>query len=140
MKVQGLSKHERIVSRKLTEQLFNSGQGQSLVAFPLRAVYMPVQKDIVPEQEDVAVQVLMSVSKRHFKHAVDRNRIKRQLREAYRKNKHLLLGSLPQGQSVAVAFLWLSDGHLSSDNVEKRMKSLLHRIRERLQPKQESAN
>ena len=128
-----------MVSRKLTEQLFNSGQGHSLVAFPLRAVYMMVPKDRMAG-ETVAAQVLMSVSKRHFRHAVDRNRVKRQLREAYRKNKDIVTAVVPEGLVVAVAFLWLADSLQPSAVVEKRMKSLLHRIAEQIQPKQDTDN
>ena len=61
--------------------------------------------------------------KKRFKHAVDRNRVKRQLREAYRRNKHLL-----DGRSVAIAFIWLTDAHFPSDVVDQRVRSLLIRI------------
>ena len=132
-------KSERMVSRKLTEQLFNSGQGHSLVAFPLRAVYMMVPKDSLAG-ETVAAQVLMSVSKRHFRHAVDRNRVKRQLREAYRKNKDIVTAVVPEGLVAVVAFLWLADSLQPSAVVEKRMKSLLHRIAEQIKPKQDTDN
>ena len=73
-------KEERIVSNLLIETLFEKGNSQSLSAYPLRAVYLRTEhrKGCAP------VQLLISVPKKKFKHAVDRNRVKRQIREAYR--------------------------------------------------------
>ena len=72
------------------------------------------------------MKVLVSVSKRHFKHAVDRNRAKRQMREAYRLNKQIL--STPEGLALHLAFIWLSDMPLPSEQVHKKMKALLKSI------------
>ena len=137
MKAQGFPKRERIVSQKLIDELFIGGQSQSLAAFPLRAVYLPLTP--APSWTSQAAepsgslppapcQLLISVPKRRFKHAVDRNRVKRQLREAFRKNKHLLTEHIPEGQSVAVAFIWLSDQHLPTALVEQRVIGLLRQI------------
>jgi ribonuclease P protein component len=114
-------KTERIVSQKTIDELFTSGQSKSLAAFPLRVVYM--EKD-----EAETTQVLVSVSKRHFKHAVDRNRVKRQIREAYRLNKQILTGTLPENKHLAIAFIWLSDSHAPTDVITSRMRTLLKRI------------
>lgn len=83
-----LSKVERLNSRILIERLFTGGS-KSLPAFPLRIVYMPVEGENLP-----AATILISVPKKRFKRAVKRNRVKRQIREAYRKNKHILLDAL----------------------------------------------
>lgn len=69
-----LGKEERICSKKLIEKLFKGGRSKSMVAYPLRVVYAQKADD---EGENVPAQMLVSVSKRHFKHAVDRNRVKR---------------------------------------------------------------
>ena len=116
------SKRERIVSRKLIEQLFSKGSSQSMSAFPLRIVYMQKERDSEP------LQVLVSVSKRHFKHAVDRNRVKRQIREAFRLHKHLLAQRIPEGISLALAFIWLSDEHYSSQRIEKSVSRLMEKV------------
>lgn len=105
-----------IKSRKLIEQLFAQGGGYSAAAFPIRIVWKPLD-------EGSATQTLMSVSKRHMHHAVDRNRVKRQLRECFRLNNHLLAS-----QPLAIAFIWLSDKHHDTAVVNKKMKRLLQRI------------
>ena len=129
MKTQGFSKQERITSQKVIDALFTSGQSYSLTAFPLRAVYIVREKQspLTP-----VVQLLISVPKRRFKRAVDRNRVKRQLREAFRKHKQLLSAHMAEEQTVAVAFVWLSDSHFSSAHIEKQVVSLLKRIAEKL--------
>ena len=82
--------------------------------------------------DDIPVQVLVSVSKRHFKHAVDRNRVKRQVREAYRHHKQILTEKVQQEQTLAIAFIWLADEHHESAMVEKCVKRLLGKVAERL--------
>ena len=120
------SKSERVVSRKLIEQLFSKGSSHSTSAFPLRIVYTQTAR----ETGDEAVQVLVSVSKRHFKRAVKRNRVKRQIREAYRKNKQRLTERVPQDMSLAIAFIWLADELHDSLRVEKTVKRLLDKVAE----------
>ena len=84
-----LSKEERICSKKLINELF-TGNGRSMTAFPLRVVFM--KRTIVDDQPRAAM--LVSVPKRYFKHAVDRNRVKRQVREAFRRNKSIITQNL----------------------------------------------
>lgn len=119
-------KSERVVSRKLMESLFARGS-RSVMAFPLRAVCLQVERTEGSEP----VQVLVSVSKRHFKRAVHRNRAKRQIREAYRLNKEVLRSVVAGGTSLAVALIWLADEPMESHRVTKSMKTILHRLAER---------
>jgi len=117
-------KSERLCSKKRIEALFGAGC-HSLSAFPLRAVYQ------LEEREGMPVEVLVSVSKRRVRHAVDRNRVKRLIREAYRLNKHILWDALKE-RHMALAFLWNSDELMSFDVVERKVRNLLQRISEQL--------
>ena len=112
-----------IKSRKLIEQLFDrdNKKTSSVSAFPVRAVWM----------ENDHQQVMVSVSKRHFHHAVDRNRIKRQIREAFRLNKEILTDGVPEtAPPLAIAFIWLSDSHMPSENIHRCVRRVLHRMAE----------
>lgn len=123
-----LRKAERIHSKTIIDRMFTGGISKSFSVFPLRVVYMAVQ-----EQES-SVSILVSVSKKRFKRAVKRNRVKRQIREAYRKNKQELLDLLDQqGQQMAVAFIYLSDELIPSAVIEEKIKVLLARILEKAQ-------
>ena len=126
MKQFAFPKAEHLCLQREIDALFVPGV-HSAVSFPLRAVFRPVEWEGGP-----AVKVLLSVSKRKHKLAVDRNRAKRQIREAYRKNKHLLLASLLPGEGVHIGFLWLSDAPVASAVVERRMVGLLQRIAEKI--------
>lgn len=121
-----LSKEERICSKKLINELF-TGNGRSMTAFPLRVVFM--KRTIVDDQPRAAM--LVSVPKRYFKHAVDRNRVKRQVREAFRHNKSIITQNLTDDhEAVAMAFVWLTNEKYPSSEVENRMVRLLTRISE----------
>ena len=123
-------KRERIVSRKLLDRLFAGVGSRSMGAFPLRAVYITVERGA----HDAPVQVLITVSKRHFKRAVKRNRVKRQIREAYRHNRHLLDSAiLPTPErALALAFIWQADELYPTADITVAMQSLLTRLAEKL--------
>ena len=107
--------------------MFEGGVSKSFSIFPIRVVYMPV------EQGEAPASILISVSKRRFKRAVKRNRVKRQIREAYRMNKHGLLAVLTEKKCrLAVAFIYLSDQLVDSSVIEDRMKTALARIAEKV--------
>lgn len=107
--------------------LFGSGS-QFMVAYPLRAVFRKTDR----RTTGVPIQVLISVPKKHFKHAVDRNRVKRQVREAYRHMKQPLCDAIPEEESLLLAFVWISDKHVPSALVNERIQKLLKRIKERV--------
>ena len=123
-----LKKRERIVSKKLIDTLFGGGCSQSMASFPLRAVYIKKER----AQGEAPVQILVSVPKKRFKHAVDRNRIKRQVREAFRQHKQLLYEALTEHEQLLLAFIWLSDEHRPSRDVESRVVCLMQRVAEKL--------
>ena len=120
-------KSERLCSRLLMDRLFQ-GDNQSVSAYPFRAVFVPVEQSV---QEGVSV--LVSVPKKRFHDAVDRNRVKRQTREAYRKHKHDLIEQMEaKGQGLLIAFIYVSAKIESTDYIEKRMVRLLEKIGEAL--------
>ena len=90
-------------------------------------VYLPV------EELEADASILISVSKRRFKRAVKRNRVKRQIRESYRINKHELLNVLAERKCrLAIAFIYLSDQLVESSIIEDRMRIALARITEKM--------
>lgn len=126
-------KEERLFRKALIEKLFHKEGSRSMAAFPLRLVYMKS-----PAGEDgPAAQMLVSVPKRCFKRAVKRNRVKRQVREAYRKNKHILYDKLEQldGTRLAMAFIWLDDSLWDTPKVEQKVTNLMQRLAEKLESK-----
>ena len=110
------SKNEKLKSKKLIEQLFS--EGKSVSAFPLRMVYLKTTFD-----ENTNIKVGVSVSKRHFKKAVDRNRLKRLLREAYRLNKLTFFNN--SSESYALMILYISKDGTDFESLNKKMKQLL---------------
>lgn len=113
-------KEERLRSKKLIEQLFR--EGSSFNSYPLRFVTLEV-----PATGTVPVQVLVSVSKRYFKKAVDRNRIKRQVREVYRLHKHLLRPQ-KENTTLLIAFLYVGKEKSSFSLISKKLNSGLERL------------
>ena len=122
-------KAERLCSKKHIEALF-AGDNRPLTAYPLRAVYTETENEKIVNSKSISL--LISVSKRHFKHAVDRNRAKRLIREAYRLNKGLLLDHLPEDTQLDLAFIWMSDELCDYAIIETKMKTILQRIAEKI--------
>ena len=100
----GFGKAEKLKSRKVVEELF--ARGKSLNVFPIRISYKFLP---LPPDEKVVFQVGVSVSKRNFKRAVDRNRIKRLLREAYRLQKQELIEVLKKQGKIGYIFFIYTD-------------------------------
>ena len=118
-------KSERLCSRLLMDRLFQ-GDNHSVSAYPIRAVFLPVEPT-----EQQGISVLISVPKKRFHDAVDRNRVKRQLREAYRKHKHTLSNLMAdREQGLLIAFVYVSPQIEPTSYIEKRMIRLLDKIGE----------
>lgn len=126
-----LCKAERLHSRKLIERLFGGGQSRSMSAFPLRVVYISPSLSSENTELPSSAQMLVSVPKRCFRRAVKRNRVKRQVREAYRRHKSLL-----EGQPVIMAFIWLDAKLYPSPLVEERVAGLILRVKEKIDESQ----
>ena len=134
-----LRKGERLCSKKLIDTLFGTGGSHAMTAFPLKAVYRLIDNKIETSVSKEAivesnVQVLVSVPKKHFKRAVKRNRVKRQVREAYRKHKSFVTLRVNEqtDKQLLIAFIWLSNELMNSVTIEQRVCNLLQRIGERI--------
>ena len=116
-------KTERLCSRILMERLFQ-GENKSVSSYPLRAVFLPVEATA-----QQGVSVLVSVPKKRFHDAVDRNRVKRQIREAYRMHKHELVELMEmRGEELLLAIVYVSAKIEDTVYVEKRLARLLDKI------------
>lgn len=104
-----------------------------MAAFPLRMVYMQRKKEGEDDAAEPPVAVLVSVPKKRFRHAVDRNRMKRLVREAYRLNKHILWNALEEKDiRLALAFVCITDTLPTFSTVNKSMRKALVRMVEKL--------
>ena len=92
------SKKDKLKSKKLIEQLF--ADGQSVSSYPLRLVYLKTNFN-----ENVFAKTGVSVSKKHFKKAVDRNRIKRLMREVYRLNKTNYFNNITTQYALMILYI-----------------------------------
>ncbi len=126
-----LRKEERICLRAEQERLF-SDESRRVMIFPIRAIYLTKERGA----GEASVKMMVSVPKRCFKRAVKRNRVKRQLREAYRHVKHCLTEVVERQEGVClmVAFVWIDKKIYPSVEVNKRMEKLLCRLTELVSP------
>ena len=122
------SKQERLCSSTLIDRLFSEGNRQISV-FPVRLVWL-LADDIE------GVQVLISAPKRNFHHAVDRNRIKRQIREFYRTGSSSLKETVAQkGKGMALAFLFNDNKLWESDKLDQRLSQAMEKLVETVSEK-----
>ncbi len=116
------NKFEKLKSRKQIELLF--AKGKSISAFPVKVFYLPVEHTPVHP-----VQVGVGVSARNFKKAVDRNTIKRRMREAYRLHKLPLHEHLmAQQKSVAVFILWIDKQMPTTAALQDLMPAVIEKL------------
>lgn len=114
-------KHEKLKSRKAIDTLF--AKGKSVSKFPLRLVYIAH-----PEMETGLIQIGVSVSKKHFKRAHDRNYFKRVLRETYRLNKASLVQNLDK--PYAMMLLYQTKDRLSFQDINAKTIALFEKFGE----------
>jgi ribonuclease P protein component len=112
-------KNEKLKSRITIDALFS--QGKSVSKYPLRLVYIPQVFE-----DDVAIKIGVSVSKKYFRKAVDRNYYKRLLRECYRLNKSLLLSNL--AQPYAFMLMYQSKDRLSFEEIQLKTVQLFEKF------------
>ena len=114
-----LKKSEILRKEKWIKELFSNGS--SFFLYPIKLYYLPLP-------EITGHQVLFSVPKKIFKNAVDRNKIKRRLREAYRLNKPLINA---EGEQVyyCLAIVYISKLVLPLSEIEPKLIKLLRRLK-----------
>lgn len=116
-------KTEKLKKKKYLDLLFS--EGRSVSKYPLRLVFVPV-KDL-----EIPLQMGVSVSKRYFKKAVDRNYFKRVLRECYRLNKELLLNNL--NEPYVIMFFYQTKDRLTYQEIEQKTIQLFEKFTQSLQ-------
>jgi len=107
---------EKLKSKKLLDALFSSGK--KINGFPIKLVYKPLDFE-----DDCLIKVGVSVPKRNFKKAVDRNRIKRLMREAYRLNKHIIHNE--NSKKYVCMFLYIGKEKPSFEELNTKINKLL---------------
>ena len=112
-------KHEKLKSKTTIDLLFS--EGNSVSKFPLRLVYVENT-----EENAKLIKMGVSVSKKYFKKAVDRNYYKRVLRETYRLNKHLLIDNLEK--PYAFMFFYQTNERLSYQEIEEKTIQLFQKF------------
>ncbi len=114
---------EHLKSKRVIEQVY--ANGASVTSFPLRAIFVEQPQE---EQEPTAA-ILINVAKKRFRHAVDRNLVKRRIREAYRTSKHPLIEALQSNnKKMAIAIIYIDNKHNSTSFIKKKMAKLLDSI------------
>lgn len=116
-------KSEKLKSKKTIDLLFS--EGKSVSKFPLRLVYVESDYGIDKDSEQ-KIKMGVSVSKKYFKHAVDRNYFKRVLRETYRLNKHLLTENLDK--PYAFMFFYQTKERLTYQEIETKTIQLFEKF------------
>jgi ribonuclease P protein component len=116
-------KEERLCNKKLIESLYHNGS--SFLCYPFKASWLQVD-DTMP----YPAQVLITVSKKRYKHAVDRNLVKRRIREAYRLNKQsYLYQQLDEaGKRLVFSISYIGKDIVQFELMNKKMLKLLQQL------------
>ncbi len=123
---QTFKKSEKLCHKRLIQKLFS--HGKSFYDYPFKVIYC---YDFDPQQlmNNYPVRVLLTVSKKHFKKAVDRNRIKRLMRESYRKNKSQLYQTLDgKNKKLLLSFIFTGRELPQYAEVEKKIIDINNRL------------
>jgi ribonuclease P protein component len=115
------SKKEKLTSKIVIDRIFK--EGASKFKYPFRILFL---ED--PQYQETFPQILISVSKRNFKRAVDRNRIKRLIREAYRLQKNELLELFPV-KPAYIAILYMSKEEICLEELKKKLYLIIKSAR-----------
>jgi|TARA_B110000483_G_scaffold107392_1_gene131083 ribonuclease P protein component len=111
-----LGKQERLKSKKLIEKLY--AEGDSVKTFPLRMMYVQTA-----HTSEFPCQVGVSVAKRNYKLAVDRNRLKRLMRETYRLQKQIVYNNLDKPYVFMISYIGKEE--IKYEDLHLKMEKLL---------------
>lgn len=118
-----LNKKYKLCSHTIIKAIFE--EGKTIKQYPLRSIALAIE----PDSAKAAFQLVISVPKRNFKKAHDRNRIRRQLKEAFRLNKGILEEKLiEQKQQIALFLVYTERTQLEYKVLESKMKKLIQQI------------
>ena len=120
--LQSFKKQERLCSRKIIKELFE--KGHTLSSYPLKIIWTEIE-----HTSEFPVQIVISVPKRNIKKAVVRNKIKRRIREAYRKNKINWYECLKnKNKQCAGMFIYTAKNEITYKEIEIIIIGLLERL------------
>ncbi len=121
MKQYGFSKQERVYKRNDFQTLLT--KGKSVYLYPFRCTY------VWEDSPSFSVKIAVSVSRKRFKHAVDRNRIKRLVRESYRLNKHILYQHYGNsGKNLNMLIIYTDIKIFPFSFIQKRIINLIKKL------------
>ncbi|MEN9400819.1 MAG: hypothetical protein RL632_1922 [Bacteroidota bacterium] len=124
---QSFGKEYKLCSKKLIDTIFK--EGKSVKAFPLTLLYL-----IHENSRNVPFQLVISAPKKINRHAHDRNRMKRIVREAIRKNKFILEDFLTaSNQQLAIFLVYTSKEEMTTEQLDKKTKKIFTQLTEKLQ-------
>jgi ribonuclease P protein component len=115
-----LKKHEILRSKKNIKELFDNGS--SFFLYPFKVYFLPDQS------AESSTKVLFTVSKKYFKKAVQRNVIRRRMREAYRLNKNNLKAYQKDSLSISLALIYISRSELPFTDINNKLKQVFIRL------------
>ncbi len=115
-------KEERLKSKKIIARLY--AEGRNLYQYPLKINWL-----LIAKEEGVGIQVLFGVPRRNFRHATDRNRIRRQMREIYRLNRKKIFAGLPEGEKgLRMAVNYIATEQTAFESIQTSMIALLKKL------------
>ena len=126
-------KAERLHSKKLMDALFSKGASFSFYPFAIK--FLPN-----PDGKALAHQMLVSVSKRHFKKAVDRNLIKRRVREAYRLQRGEYLSQMSNNKYLLIAYIYIAKEIHTFDFIESKLIAAFGRLSSKLNRRKDESS